>query len=112
MRILTVRITEAFGLPKPSLFCNVQRDVASLPSYSKTEFKFKSRDAYLVTDWLLIIMRYYYVTFWHEHILWLEIFCRLLKHDGRSPVLVRRLSLHDEGIKQWPTKLPNKFIVL
>ena len=23
------------GLPKPSLFCNVQRDVASLPSYSK-----------------------------------------------------------------------------
>ena len=35
MYLLTVRITEAFGLPKPSLFCNVQRDVASLPSYSK-----------------------------------------------------------------------------
>ena len=37
--ILTVRITEAFGLPKPSLFCNVQRDVASLPSYSKLNSK-------------------------------------------------------------------------
>ena len=35
MCILTVRITEAFGLPKPCLFCNVQRNVASLPSYSK-----------------------------------------------------------------------------
>ena len=35
MYLLTVRITEAFGLPKLSLFCNVQRDVASLPSYSK-----------------------------------------------------------------------------
>ena len=33
--ILTVRITDSFGLPKPSLFCIVQRDVASLPSYSK-----------------------------------------------------------------------------
>ena len=29
MLFLTVRITEAFGLPKPSLFCNVQRDVDS-----------------------------------------------------------------------------------
>ena len=37
--ILTIRITEAFGLPKPSLFCNVQRDVASLPSYSKLNSK-------------------------------------------------------------------------
>ena len=37
--ILTVRITEAFGLPKPSLFCNVQRDVASLPSYIKLNSK-------------------------------------------------------------------------
>ena len=53
--VLTV-ITEAIGLPKLSLFCNVQRDVVSLPSYSKTEFKFKSCDTYLVTDWLLIIM--------------------------------------------------------
>ena len=35
MCILTVRIAEAFGLPKLSLFCNVQRDVASLLSYSK-----------------------------------------------------------------------------
>ena len=33
--ILSVRITEAFGLPKLSLFCNVQRDVASLLYYSK-----------------------------------------------------------------------------
>ena len=32
---LTIRITGAFGLPKLSLFCIVQRDVASLPSYSK-----------------------------------------------------------------------------
>ena len=37
--ILTVRITEAFGLPKLSLFCNVQRDVASLLSYSKLNSK-------------------------------------------------------------------------
>ena len=35
VRFLTVRITEAFGLPKQSLFSNVQRDAASLPSYSK-----------------------------------------------------------------------------
>ena len=35
MCILNVRITEAFGLPTLSLFYNVQRDVASLPSYSK-----------------------------------------------------------------------------
>ena len=28
-------LTQAFGLPKPSLFCIVQRDVASLSSYSK-----------------------------------------------------------------------------
>ena len=39
MYLLTVRITEAFGLPKSSLFCNVQRDVASLPSYSKLNSK-------------------------------------------------------------------------
>ena len=35
MYLSTVRITEAFGLYKLSLFCNVQRDVASLPYYSK-----------------------------------------------------------------------------
>ena len=34
-----VIITKAFGLPKPSLFCNVQRDVASLPSYSRLNSK-------------------------------------------------------------------------
>ena len=34
-----VTITKAFGLPKPSLFCNVQRDVASLPFYSKLNSK-------------------------------------------------------------------------
>ena len=34
-----VIITKAFGLPKPSSFCNVQRDVASLPSYSKLNSK-------------------------------------------------------------------------
>ena len=32
MCILTVRITDAFGLPKPSLFCNVQSDVTPLLS--------------------------------------------------------------------------------
>ena len=37
--LLTIKITEAFGLPKPSLFCNVQRDVASLPSYNKLNSK-------------------------------------------------------------------------
>ena len=40
--ILTVRITEAFSLPNPSLFCNVQRDVASLSSYSKLNSKYDS----------------------------------------------------------------------
>ena len=44
--ILTVRITEAFGLPRPSLFCNVQRDVASLPSYGK--LKSNSSDMILI----------------------------------------------------------------
>ena len=38
-RDIYVLITKAFGLPKPSLFCNVQRDVASLPSYSKLNSK-------------------------------------------------------------------------
>ena len=33
--ILTLRITEAFGVPKLSLFCIVQKYVASLPSYRK-----------------------------------------------------------------------------
>ena len=37
--ILTVRITEAFGLPKLSLFCSVQRYVASLSSFSKLNSK-------------------------------------------------------------------------
>ena len=37
--ILTVRITEAFSLPKLSLFCNVQRAVASLPSHNKLNSK-------------------------------------------------------------------------
>ena len=39
MYLLTVRITEAFGFPKLSLFCNVQRDVTSLPSYSKIKIE-------------------------------------------------------------------------
>ena len=30
-----IRIMEAFSLPWPILFCTVQRDVASLPSYNK-----------------------------------------------------------------------------
>ena len=37
--ILTVRIREAFGLPKLNLFCNVQRHVASLSSYTKLNSK-------------------------------------------------------------------------
>ena len=51
MYLLTIRITEAFGLPKPSLFCNVQRDVASLPSYSKLNSKCDSKEVtwYLLT---------------------------------------------------------------
>ena len=32
---LTIRITEVFSLPKASSFCNVQRNVASLPFCSK-----------------------------------------------------------------------------
>ena len=39
MYLLTIRITEAFGVPKLSLFCNVPRDVAFLPSYSKLNSK-------------------------------------------------------------------------
>ena len=50
MCLLTIRITEALGLPKPSLFCNVQRDVASLLSYSKLNLKC---DSYEVTWYLL-----------------------------------------------------------
>ena len=33
------------------------------------------------------------------------IFCCLSKHNGRSPVIVCRLSLHDEGIKHLILKL-------
>ena len=51
MCILTVRITEAFGLPKPSLLSNYK---VMLLLCHKIEFKFKSCDTNLVLDWLLI----------------------------------------------------------
>ena len=56
-----------FGLPKLSLFCIVQRDVASLPSYNKLNSNSSHMiNSYLVADWMLIIMWYYYITFWQE----------------------------------------------
>ena len=49
-----VVITKAFGLPKPSLFCNVQRDVASLPSYSKLNSKRNRWNSHVLPHLLLI----------------------------------------------------------
>ena len=49
-----VLITKAFGLPKPSLFCNVQRDVASLPSYSKLNSKCNCWNSHMLPHLLLI----------------------------------------------------------
>ena len=49
-----VLITEAFGLPKPSLFCNVQSDVASLQSYSKLNSKRNHWNSHMLLCLLLI----------------------------------------------------------
>ena len=49
-----VTITKAFGLPKPSLFWNVQRDVASLPSYSKLNSKCNRWNSHMLPHLLLI----------------------------------------------------------
>ena len=54
MCILTVRIMEAFGLPKLSLFCSVQRDVASLLSYSKLNSKHNHWNSHMLLRLLLI----------------------------------------------------------
>ena len=49
-----ITITKAFGLPKPSLFCNVQRDVASLPFYSKLNSKCNRWNSHVLPRLLLI----------------------------------------------------------
>ena len=59
MYLLTVRITEAFGLPKLSLFCNVQRDVTSLPSYIKLNLKCDSWEVmWYLTSCLLVVINH------------------------------------------------------
>ena len=45
---------KAFGLPKPSLFCNVQRDVASLPSYGKLNSKCNHWNSHVLPRLFLI----------------------------------------------------------
>ena len=50
-----VIITKAFGLPKPSLFCNVQRDVSSLPSYSKLNSKCNHWNSHVLPHFLLVV---------------------------------------------------------
>ena len=49
-----IKITKAFGLPKPSLFCNVQRDIVSLPSYSKLNSKHNRWNSHMLPHLLLI----------------------------------------------------------
>ena len=49
-----VTITKAFGLPKPSLFWNVQRDVTSLPSYSKLNSNCNCWNSHVLPCLLLI----------------------------------------------------------
>ena len=49
-----VIITKAFGLPKLSLFCNAQRDVASFPSYSKLNSKRNHWNSHMLLRLLLI----------------------------------------------------------
>ena len=71
MYLLTVRITEAFGLPKQSLFCNVQRDVASLPSYSKLNPKCDHWEVtWYLTRCLLVVINHVIqmATFWRDDI--------------------------------------------
>ena len=68
--LLTIRIPEAFGLPKPSLFCNVQRDVASLPSYSKLNSKCDSWEVtWYLTSCLLVVINHTIkiATFWRDN---------------------------------------------
>ena len=70
--ILTVRITEAFVLPKPSLFSNYKVMLflcrLRVNKLNLTQLKFKSRGTYLVADWLVLIIQYCYIIFWQEHI--------------------------------------------
>ena len=57
MYLLTVKITKTVDLPKLSLFCEVQSDVESLPSYSKPNSKVrKSCGSMLASDWLLFVV--------------------------------------------------------
>ena len=49
-----VMINKAFGLSKQSLFCNVQRDVASLLSYSKLNSKCNHWNSHMLPLLLLI----------------------------------------------------------
>ena len=51
-----VIITKAFGLPKPSLFCNVQRDVASLLSYSKLNSKHNRWNSQCYCTYFLLVV--------------------------------------------------------
>ena len=54
LRGIYVIITKAFGLLKQSLFCNVQRDVSSLPSYSKLNSKHNHWNSHVLLCLLLI----------------------------------------------------------
>ena len=66
MYLLTVGIAEAFGLSKPSLFSNYKVMLLlcclRVNSLQNVTIR-KSCGAYPVTDWLLIIMHYKYITF-------------------------------------------------
>ena len=68
MCILTVRITEAFGLPKPSLFSNYK--VILFLCHLRLNWIQIQVTWYLSSCWLVVNShRCYYVTFWHDHIL-------------------------------------------
>ena len=54
-----VIITKTFGLPKLSLFCNVQRDVASLPSYSKLNSKCNHWNSHVILAYFLLVVTSY-----------------------------------------------------
>ena len=97
---LTVRITEAFSLPKPSLFCN---------------YKVMLLLCHLSVNWIQIQVRWYFSRHWlavtnHSILLsnilagryfLLETLCHIMSHDGRSPSIC--LSYNIVG-----TKLLNK----
>ena len=88
MYLLTTRVTQALGLPKPCLFFKVQRDVVSLPSYSKLNSKCNCQKlcGTLVRRWLVVINYAIQLQHFGGMMLWHKTWCYLVwEHSRRMP---------------------------